>query len=101
MSLPEFSTGLLGLVMLGGLAPFAAQPANLVALAAVLATAALAMAVAIRLVLHPQPGAGPRVRVPAAALRERIRRRSVPRLCDPDARGRRRPRAPSVYLSAA
>jgi Family of unknown function (DUF6412) len=100
MSLPERLAGLTGLLVLGWLAQFAANPADLIAVAAVLATAVLAMAVASRLLLCPQPGAGHRLRVPAA-LRERIRRRSVPRLCDPDAPGRRRPRAPSAYLSAA
>jgi hypothetical protein len=87
-------------VLLGELAQLTAYPADLIAVAAVLAAVVLTVAVAIRLVLRPQPGAGHRLHAPAA-LRERIRRRSVPRLCDPDARGWARPRAPSPYPSAA
>lgn len=100
MSLLALVAGPSGPAVLGGLTSLAAQPADLVAMAAMLAAAVLTIALATRLVLTPQPGAGQSLLAPAAALRERVRRRSVPRHCDPDARGRRRPRAPSAYPSA-
>jgi hypothetical protein len=101
VSLLALVTGRSGLAVLADLAGLAAQPADLVAIAAALAAAVLAMALAGRLVLTPHGSAGRSLHAPSAALRERVRRRTVPRQCDPDARGRRRPRAPSPYPSAA
>jgi hypothetical protein len=77
------------------------QPAELVAVAAIAATAVLAVAVTVRLLPRARLVLGHRAALPAAARRDRVRRRSVPRLCDPAARGRRRPRAPSALRSAA
>jgi hypothetical protein len=86
-------------VVLAGLVVLPSQPAELVAVAAV--AAMLTVATAVRLLPRARPAHVHRVAVPAAARRERVRRRSVPRLCDPDARGHRRPRAPSALGSAA
>jgi hypothetical protein len=90
----------MGWCALAALAGLTAQPADLVPVAALLTAALLALA-ATRLFLGARPA--PQHGRPQAgiSLRERIRRRSVPRLCDPDARGRCRPRAPSPYPSAA
>jgi uncharacterized protein DUF6412 len=88
-----------GVAWLVGLAGFSDRPADQLVLAAVLAL--VAVVAATRLLAVPRPAGGHRLRVPAAARRERVGRRSVPRLCDPDARGRSRPRAPSPYPSAA
>ncbi|MFJ6198502.1 DUF6412 domain-containing protein [Micromonospora sp. NPDC092111] len=74
---------------------FADRPAELLAGAAVLAALLLAALLAAR----PRAAAGP----PhggrrAVGLRERARRRRVPRQVDPDAAGRPRPRAPGRPL---
>jgi hypothetical protein len=87
-----------GVTVLAGLVDFSGPAAEPILAAAVLAVAAM---VGAKLTVAPRPAAGFRVRVPVAALRERSRPRSVPRLCDPDARGRCRPRAPSAYPLAA
>lgn len=106
MSLPETAAAAWGhalaqLAGFAGLTGFPTHPAELVAIAAIAATAVLAVATAVRLLPRARPAHHHRVAVPAAARRERVRRRSVPRLCDPGARGRRRPRAPSALPSAA
>jgi hypothetical protein len=88
-----------GVTLLAGLVAFSAHPADPLVVAAVVAVVSLVAAT--QLLLLPRPAAGPGVRVPVAARRERVQRRSLPRLWDPDARGRRRPRAPSHYPSAA
>lgn len=90
-------TGVLG-VWTYALAQFAAlstQPAELLAGAAVAVAALLAVAIAAHLAggqLRPRDDSTHR----GSTLRERARRRLVPRLLDPDAAGRPRPRAPGV-----
>lgn len=101
VSLPERVTAgwVYGVALLAGLAGFTARPADPIVIAAVLALVALVMAARCLGLAPPTGVAG--VRAPGAALRERVRLRGVPRLCDPDARGRRRPRAPTAHPSAA
>ncbi|MCM0675880.1 DUF6412 domain-containing protein [Micromonospora phytophila] len=71
------------------------RPAELLAGAALVLLAAL-LAVQVALA-----GGSPRVGRRAVALRASSRRCRVPRLVDPDAAGRPRPRAPGAYPSAA
>ncbi|SCL41373.1 hypothetical protein GA0074692_6283 [Micromonospora pallida] len=75
------------------------RPAELLAGAAVGAALLLATVVAI-LVTAVGP-AGPRAVRQARSLRERARRRRMPRQLDPDAPGRPRPRAPGVRPATA
>ncbi|MEO3778131.1 DUF6412 domain-containing protein [Micromonospora sp. B11E3] len=75
----------------------AGQPAEL------LAGAAVAAAVLLVVLLAGRPsasGASTRAARHGAGLRERARRRRVPRQVDPDAAGRPRPRAPGLRPSA-
>ncbi|MEV7230479.1 DUF6412 domain-containing protein [Polymorphospora sp. NPDC051019] len=75
-------------------AAHSAHPAELLAGATVVVAALLAVAVAVHLVVAGPRGADESTRT-GATLRERARRRSLPRLLDPDAAGRPRPRAPA------
>jgi hypothetical protein len=88
------------LTQLGGLPWSPASATDVVAIATAVMTVLLALAATVHLVPGPPVTTGPRTRGAAAAGRERARRRRVPRACDPDARGHRRPRAPSVIPSA-
>ncbi|MGB2569778.1 DUF6412 domain-containing protein [Micromonospora citrea] len=72
------------------------RPAELLASAALVAALLLAALVAARPRLC---GGAPRGGRWTAGLRERARRRGVPRQVDPDAAGRPRPRAPGLVLS--
>ncbi|WP_343449041.1 DUF6412 domain-containing protein [Micromonospora oryzae] len=74
------------------------RPAELLAGAAVAAVVLLTVLLAGR----PSAAAGPPGRGVGrgVGLRERARRRGVPRQVDPDAAGRPRPRAPGPALSA-
>ncbi|MEV4480525.1 DUF6412 domain-containing protein [Micromonospora coxensis] len=71
------------------------RPAEFLAGAAVVAAVLLAALVAARPRL---PGGARRAGRWTAGLRERARRRRVPRQVDPDAAGRPRPRAPGGVL---
>ncbi|WP_245669930.1 DUF6412 domain-containing protein [Micromonospora mirobrigensis] len=75
---------------LTGLALLAERPGDLLTGAAVVAALLLAVLLAAR----PRRGPVPARVGRAAGLRERARRRGVPRQVDPDAAGRPRPRAP-------
>ncbi|WP_089155032.1 DUF6412 domain-containing protein [Micromonospora sp. NBS 11-29] len=75
---------------------FADRPAGLLAGAAVAAALLVATLLALRVRALPTP---PGTRY-AAALRDRARRRRMPRQIDPDAPGRPRPRAPGLHPSA-
>lgn len=86
------------LALLGG--GFSTRPAELIASVIAIATV-MAIAVAAHVATHPRcVGVRPSV-TSGAALRERARRTGVLRQRDPDAQGRRRPRAPSALPSAA
>ena len=61
----------------------------------------LAVAIAVRLAAGGRFGVGHPAPPRAAVLRDRARRARLPRLRDPDAPGRARPRAPSMRPSAA
>lgn len=79
-------------------APLATEPVHLLAGAALAAVFTLAMVAT----LLPRPGASrAQPACPVVTPRELARRVRVPRQCDPDAAGHRRPRAPSVYPSVA
>lgn len=73
---------------------------ELLAGAAVAAVSALAVLLAVSLIAGRLPGTGAHTLAGAAGF-ARHRRPPVPRLCDPDAAGRARPRAPSPVPSAA
>ncbi|MEU6078446.1 DUF6412 domain-containing protein [Micromonospora sp. NPDC047074] len=72
------------------------RPAGLLAGAALAAVVLLALALAVH-----AAGAGAPRGDRAVALRARASRRRMPRLVDPDAAGRPRPRAPGAHPSAA
>ena len=83
------------------LSQLGSSPTQPVAALAVTVAALLAVAVAARIAVDSRPS-GTRGEAPiGAALREHARRTGVPRPRDPDARGRRRPRAPSPRPTAA
>lgn len=71
-------------------------PAALGALLSGLAAAAIVAAVAIQLAALLLVPATSRTAADRQALRRWERRAATPRLCDPDAAGRSRPRAPSA-----
>ncbi|MFI9640826.1 DUF6412 domain-containing protein [Micromonospora sp. NPDC051925] len=80
---------------LTGLTLLADGPGDLLAGAAVVAALLLVVLLAAR----PRPATGPAYgRRRAVGLRDRARRRRVPRQTDPDAAGRPRPRAPGAPL---
>ncbi|WP_405104967.1 DUF6412 domain-containing protein [Micromonospora sp. NBC_01405] len=74
------------------------RPAELLAGAAVAAAVLLAVVLAGRLPMAAGPPA--RAARHGVGLRERARRRGVPRQVDPDAAGRPRPRAPGLAPAA-
>ncbi|MEV4772283.1 DUF6412 domain-containing protein [Micromonospora humida] len=78
-----------------GLTLLADRPGDLLAGAAVAAALLLVALLAARPRAASGPGGGRRR---AVGLRERARRRGVPRQVDPDAAGRPRPRAPGGPL---
>ena len=78
------------------LAALSIHPGQLVSGAAVAAAALLAVTIAVHLVARVRVAADQPDRR-AFTLRERGRRRPVPRQLDPDAAGRPRPRAPSAH----
>ncbi|WP_328343391.1 DUF6412 domain-containing protein [Micromonospora sp. NBC_00421] len=82
-------TGLWAYALIG-LTLFADRPGDLLAGAAVVAALLLVVLLAAR----PRPVTGPGLGRRAVGLRDRARRRRVPRQVDPDAAGRPRPRAP-------
>jgi len=74
---------------------------ELIAGAALAAASLLAVAISVHLTASRLFDAGRPARLRAAALSDHARRGRLPALCDPDAPGRTRPRAPSARLSAA
>ncbi|MBM7082774.1 hypothetical protein JQN84_09530 [Micromonospora sp. MMS20-R2-29] len=77
-----------------GLTLLADRPGDLLAGAAVVA----ALLLVTLLTTRSRPASGPGTGRRAAGLRDRARRRRVPRQVDPDAAGRPRPRAPGGSL---
>lgn len=81
------------------------QPLELAAALAPAAFVLLAVALSVAVALYFLRGAGLRsgdtATVTARAMRRRSARMPVVALCDPDAAGRPRPRAPGVALPAA
>jgi hypothetical protein len=75
----------------------ALTPSGVLLAAAALAVAGLVILAARHPAVHPAPDTPTR----SAALRERAGRAVFIRLCDPDAAGRPRPRAPSAQVRAA
>lgn len=84
-----------------GLVAGGTSSTELIAGAALAAASLLAVAISVHLAASRPFGAGRPARLPTAALGDRARRARLPRLCDPDAPGRARPRAPSARPSAA
>ncbi|MEU4568127.1 DUF6412 domain-containing protein [Micromonospora sp. NPDC023956] len=84
---------------LGQVVVLADRPVELLAGAAV--GAALLLATMVAVLVTVAGAAGPRAVRQARSLRERARRRRVPRQLDPDAPGRPRPRAPGVFPATA
>jgi hypothetical protein len=74
---------------------------ELIAGAALAAASLLAAAIAVHLAVSRLSGAQHTARVRTATLGDHARRVRLPRLRDPDAAGRARPRAPSPRPSAA
>ncbi|GAA4677438.1 DUF6412 domain-containing protein [Phytohabitans rumicis] len=74
---------------------------ELIAGAALAAVSLLAIAVSFHVAAGRLPGTGRPARLHSAAVREHTRGARLPRLRDPDAAGRARPRAPSARPSAA
>jgi hypothetical protein len=103
VSLPQSVTAMsvYGLTLLAGLVDLSGLTADPFMAAAALAVAAVAVMSAAVLATEPCLSGGYRVPVPVEALHDHIRPRTVPRLRDPDARGRCRPRAPSALHPAA
>ncbi|MFI6822072.1 DUF6412 domain-containing protein [Micromonospora sp. NPDC050187] len=84
---------------LGQFVVLADRPVELLAGAAV--GAALLLATLVAVLVTAAGTAGPQAGRQARSLRERARRRRVPRQLDPDASGRPRPRAPGVRPATA
>ncbi len=74
---------------------------ELIAGAALAAASLLAVAIAVHLAVSRLSGADHPARLRPAALGDLARRTRLPRLRDPDAAGRVRPRAPSARPSVA
>jgi hypothetical protein len=84
-----------------GLIAGGTSPTELIAGATLAAASLLAVAISVHLAAGRLYGAGRAARLRTAALGERARCARLPRLRDPDAPGRIRPRAPSARASAA
>ena len=84
-----------------GLVADGANSTELITAAALAVASVLAVAMSDHLAASRLFGASRPARLRTAALGERARRARLPRLRDPDASGRARPRAPSARPSAA
>jgi hypothetical protein len=84
-----------------GLVAGGTGPTELIAGAALAAASVLAVAIWAHVATGALSGSGYPLRRRTAAPRERLRPARLPRLRDPDAAGRTRPRAPSARPSAA